>query len=182
VRQRGFSLVEVLVVSAIALTLVGFGAALTRASHPFAMRSASVQFDAAIAYARSLAATSGNGATIVFLPRTDAAGIALPGFTARVYVGRPDAVGPIRAAEIPPLQADGSITEASLGVPPFSVFIDSAGHASGMTGTVTTATYLAGDPGCPGSGTMAFRLSGTRASATRTLPCPQPDPGPATPP
>jgi prepilin-type N-terminal cleavage/methylation domain-containing protein len=180
--QRGYTLLEMLIVAAIVVTVAGFGFAMAQGVHPFAMRSAAGQFDAAVAYARSVAAGSGNGATIVFTPRVDSAGTPLAGFVARLYSGRPNSGGPIVALPIPPVTTEGEIEEASLGHPPFTIFFNGAGQASGMAGTVTVASDLANDPGCPARPSMVFTITDSRASTTRTLACPQAVAGPATPP
>ena len=170
--QRGFTLIELLVTVAIVITMTALAAALSLGALPFAMRSAVDEFDTQIDYARSLAATSGNGATIVFEPRRDAQGAVLPGFRARVYAGRPNSAGALKVAPIPAIDSSGDISEASLGSPPFSIFFDSAGHASGMSGAVTTGSLLASDPGCPGGESqMTFIFRDPRATDRRLLSC-----------
>ena len=145
---------------------------LAQGARPFAMRSATAQFDAAVAYARSLAASSGNGATIVFTLRKDAQATQLPGFSAAVFSGRPNSAGPIKPAQVPPFTSTADIGERTLGPPPFSIFLNGAGYATGTAGAVTTSSLLPSEPSCPGGGTfMTFRFSDPRASDTRTLPC-----------
>ncbi len=149
VEQRGFTLLELAVVVAILAGLAAVPLAIAGAGRPLAMRSAVVQFDAAVAYARTLAATDGNGATIVFAPRRDAAGDVLPGFTAQVFAGRPTAAGSMRAAPLPDFSTNGSIHETAFGDPPFSVFFNGEGSASGMHGAVTPGSASRRRPGVP---------------------------------
>ncbi len=176
-RQRGFTLIEVLIVAAIVITVAVFVAA-AQIARPFGMRSAVSQFDAAVAYARSLAAGSGNGATIVFTARTDGQGAALPGFIAQVYSGRPNSLGPVAKVSNGTFSSSGDITESTLGKPPFSLFFNGAGHASGITGAVTTSTDVNAEPPCPSGRGMSFRFTDPRATDTRTLACTEPVAGP----
>ncbi len=144
------------------------------------MRSAATQFDAAIAYAQSLAATSGNGATLVFDRRTGADGAVLPGFTMTVYAGRPTAAGAIRNAPMPPVPSSATISEAKVGSVPFTVFLDGAGHASVTAGAASVRTVLDRDPGCPaGEDAVTLTLQDPRSAAVRTLACNAPVAGPS---
>jgi prepilin-type N-terminal cleavage/methylation domain-containing protein len=181
--ERGYTLVEILLVAAIVVTMAAFGFAMAQAAHAFAMRSAAGQFDAAVAYARSVAAGSGNGATLVFTSRVDSRGSVLGGFAARLYAGRPNADGPIVAVPMPAVTTEGEIAEASLGHPPFTIFFNGAGQVSGMQGTVSPASEIASDPGCgDGRSSLLFTISDSRATTTRALACPQAVAGPAAPP
>jgi hypothetical protein len=146
------------------------------------MRSAVAEFDAAIAYARAVAATSGNGATLVFNRRVDANGSVSPGFVLVMYSGRPTSTSALQPAHTAPVQSTGGISEAKLGAVPFTIFLDGAGHVSGMSGTVAPGTVLGGDPGCPpGEPAFVFTFSDPRATQTRTLPCNAPSAGAASP-
>ncbi len=177
-RERGFTLLEALVtVGILALLLVAGAWAFSL--HPNALVAATDDVDAALASARAIAASSGNGATIAFAPRADARGNPLAGFTLRIYSGRPDAPGAVRATSAMPVIADASVRERTLGAPPFSIFIDSAGNASGAasypaidaSGNASFAT-IAQEPACPPGGfTLTLRDLQSRASATRTLSC-----------
>ncbi|HEY5257487.1 MAG TPA: type II secretion system protein [Candidatus Baltobacteraceae bacterium] len=84
--QRGFTLIEMVVVAAI-LALLATVAVISLAQRPGALESAVNGFDASLAAARAIAASSGNGATLVFAARTPAS---LPGYTLTVYRGRPN--------------------------------------------------------------------------------------------
>ncbi len=169
--QRGFTLLELCVVVAIVATAAVVSFAMAGGARAFGAQSAAVQFDATVAYARSLAAAGGNGATIVFTPRKDAGGAAVPGFSARVFSGRPNGLG-MQAAPVPPIGAMADISEASLGAPPFSVFFNSAGQADAVPGAVTAGALLQSEPPCPGAGgLLRFRLSDPRMAIVRTLAC-----------
>jgi hypothetical protein len=136
------------------------------------MRSAAAEFDAAIAYGRTIAATSGNGATLVFNRRLDANGSVTPGFVLTLYAGRPTTAGALQLARIAPVLSSGEVAEAKLGAVPFTLFLDSAGHVSGMSGAFVPGTVLATDPGCPsGASSLVLTFSDPHATDTRTLPC-----------
>ena len=169
VRERGFTLLEVLIVSAIAITVALAGLSLTQASRPFSARSAAIQFDAAVAYARAVAASGANGSTIVFLAGTNA-----PGFVASIYAGRPSQPGALVRAPSANFTGTATLDEISLGSPPFSVFFDGAGRASAVSGDAVSSPDLAADPGCPAGGSLSFDLRDARSRTTRSLPCAKP--------
>lgn len=166
------SLVELLVATAIAVIVMVACFALAQGSRALGTQSAVQQFDAAFAYAQSLASTSGNGATIVFEQRTAPDGTALGGFTLVVYSGRPTSSSAITASSLAPLNSTGDVAESVLGSPPFSVFLNSAGHASASSGAVAPGTAIASDPGCPsGESSVTLTFSDSRTSAARSIPC-----------
>ncbi len=156
--QRGFTLVETVVAVGIAALLTFGIVTLSLALRPGALRATIGSFDASFAAARAIAASSGNGATIVVLPRSDAGGHP-PGFTLRVYSGRPTAATAVRLADVPALLSDAGVREATLGVPPFAIFLSTARNASGQAaypvlasdGTPQFAT-IAKQPAWPASG------------------------------
>jgi hypothetical protein len=136
------------------------------------MRSSVDQFDGALAYARALAANSGNGATMVFERRTASDWSDAPGFILTIYSGRPTSAAALARTALPPIVSIGDVDEAKLGGVPFTLFLNSAGHASAMRGAVLPGTILAGDPGCPsGESGIVLTFSDGRASDTRTIPC-----------
>lgn len=163
--QRGMTLVEVVLAVAIA-TIAGVAfVALARGAHAYGAHSAVQQFDAALAYAQSLAANGGNGATMVFAPDGD-------GFSLTVYSGRPTSAGALSASGMAPIGAAASVSEARLGAPPFSVFLNGAGHASATRGAVTPGSVIANDPGCPaGETSVTLQMRDPRTSVTRSLSC-----------
>ena len=79
-RQSGFTLAETAVTLAI-LAMLAAGAVWMLGTHPGSVMRATDDFDAALASARAIAATSGNGATLAFLPRGGPSH-AFAGFTA----------------------------------------------------------------------------------------------------
>jgi prepilin-type N-terminal cleavage/methylation domain-containing protein len=171
-RQRGMTLLEVLIAVAIVVLCAAAGIGLAQGARAFGMRSSTGQFDAVLAYAQSLAAASGNGATIGFDKNVAPGGAALPGFVLTVYAGRPTAAGAMHQSSLAPLQSPGTVTEAKLGGVPFTIFLNSAAHASATVGTVTTASVLAADPGCPpGESAVVLKFADARSSDARTIPC-----------
>lgn len=160
------TLLEVLLACAVLSVIAIAGMALAQGSRAGSRRSAVAQFDAELAYAESLAANSGNGATLVFTPGTTG-----DGFVLTVYSGRPTSAGAMQQASLALIHG-GAITEAKLSGIPFSVFLDGAGHASARSGSVSPGTIVASDPGCPlGEPAIALRFSDSRGSDTRTIPC-----------
>jgi prepilin-type N-terminal cleavage/methylation domain-containing protein len=175
-RERGMTLVELLIAVAIVAAIAGAIAFLSRGARPYAMRSAVVQFDAAYAYAVSLAAASGNGATIVLLPRNG-----VPGFSIAIYSGRPTSANALVPAPMPTMLADGDVREANLGAPPLALFVNSGGHVSieaGFHGA--TPAPLSNEPGCPQGGAWSLKFSDPRTSqgaGARSMPCAAAEPG-----
>lgn len=158
------TLPEVLIAAAVSVLMTAAFFSLAAGARVFAARSAMDALEAELAHARAIAATSGNGATAVFLsaPR---------GFTMQLYRGRPNAPGAMAAAG-PALESAADLREASLGAPPFTLFFDGAGHAGAMAGAAGASTVLASDPGCPGSaGAIALSLSDGRLTTRLTLAC-----------
>jgi hypothetical protein len=157
--------------------------------HPGALVRATDGYDAALATARAFAATSGNGATLAFLPRR-ANGRPLAGFTLRVFRGRPTAADAVRPTTAMPLVSDAGVSEATLGAPPFSVFVGASGDVSGepnyprVDGDALRFAPIRIEPPCPKGGfTLTFSDAQTRVS--RSLPCassveasPPPNPSP----
>jgi len=173
--QRGFTLVEMVVAVGI-VALLAVVVSLSLALRPGALRATVASFDASFAAARAIAATSGNGATIVVAPRADARG-RLPGFTLRIYRGRPTAANAVTLADAPALVSDADVREATLGSPPFAIFLSSAGNASGLAAYPTFASDgtprfapIASQPPCP-SGGLSLTFTSAHASQTRALPC-----------
>jgi type II secretory pathway pseudopilin PulG len=161
------SLIEVVVAVAIVVLVAAAGLALAQGSRGFATRSAAAQFDAALAYAQSLAANSGNGATLVFTAASGGGG-----FDLTIFSGRPSGAGTLQQAPTAPIHAEATVSEAKLGGVPFTIFLNSAGHASAMSGAVTTASVVASDPGCPsGESAVVLSFSDSHTTDTRSVPC-----------
>ena len=172
--ERGFTLVETVVTIGIVAVLLAAGGAWLLAMHPGALTHATGDYDAALASARGIATTSGNGATLVFAPRSDG----VPGFALRVYSGRPATAGAVQVTTAMPVESDATVSEATLGKPPYAIFIGASGHASGKAsypsidarGNATFAV-VATEPACPAAG-FIFTFTGPQgAIAKRTLPC-----------
>lgn len=163
--QRGMTLVEVVLAVAIAMVAAAAFAALAQGAHAYGAQSAVQQFDAVLADAQAIAANSGNGATLVFAPDGG-------GFSLTVYSGRPTSANALRASGMAPIGAAGNVSEARLGAPPFSVFLNGAGHASALRGAVAPGSVIANDPGCPaGETSVTLQLRDPRTSVTRSLSC-----------
>jgi prepilin-type N-terminal cleavage/methylation domain-containing protein len=167
-RQRGFTLLEMLVVVAIVITVATIFC-FRSGARPIAMRSALTEFDAALAYGKALAATSGNGATLAFAP-TDS------GFRIDVYSGRPTAPGALHPAGIAPFVLDGGVGEATMGAPPFALFLNSAGHASMAAFSGPAPAPMSSEPACPSGGRWVLTFTDSAgvslaAQRSRTLAC-----------
>jgi prepilin-type N-terminal cleavage/methylation domain-containing protein len=147
VRERGFTLIELAVVVAIVVVLLAATAGFTLGSRPFALHSAVTQFDGLLAQARAVAATGGNGATLLFEPRSPL------GTSISLYVGRPN--GPPMSAAGPALRIDADVRASGAGPAPFAIFISSAGRATVLGGYPAGAfdpahpQLVASEPACP---------------------------------
>lgn len=113
-------------------------------SRPGAVASATLELPTLVDAARELAATSGDGATIVFSPDPTS-------FDVAIYSGRPhpggsfDARNPARTARLP------GVLSSSLGAgatsAPFAVFISTAGTIAYVDWTPSQGT-IAEEPPC----------------------------------
>jgi len=176
--ERGFTLIEMLVAVGIIMLLAVAGGVWTLAMRPGALRSSVDGYDASIAAALALASTSGNGATLVFLPRTDGRGGALPGFTLDVYGGRPNADGAVHPSGTMRVAGDASVSEKTLGKPPFALFLSSTGRPTGAAAYPAvdasgrpSFTTIAVQPPCPSGGLLLTFAVSAGARDTRSLPC-----------
>lgn len=164
-RQRGFSLIEVTIAAAIVITIAAVVLGVSSNARPYALRSAATQFDAALAYGRAIAASSGNGATLVFAPRE--AG----GFSIAIYAGRPTAQGALHPSGIPPMVSDARVDVEGIGGPPFALFLSGAGNATLAASVLPTPAPGGSEPACPSSGTWKLTLAGGPAKSEVWLPC-----------
>jgi prepilin-type N-terminal cleavage/methylation domain-containing protein len=169
--EHGFTLVEILLVAALAALAAGLGCA-ALAQRPAQARSAAVAFGGLVAQARALAAVTGDattgetGATIGVTRDGDT-------YVATLYSHRPmrDAaappavaanVAPLRLTAEPELVAAGGRRE-----PPFAIFISAAGHASALGPyTVGIDAPPAAEPVCPlASGIVIAFIDGVHDQA-----------------
>ncbi len=141
---------------------------------PGALRGAVNDFDSALAVARQLAATSGNGATLAFVPRTDGA----YGFVLRVYSGRPTAANAVIATNTMAVLSNATVSEATYGSPPFAIFLSSGGYPTGKASYPSidssgNASFpvVAKQPPCPSGGIVLTFASPQGVTQTRSLKC-----------
>jgi prepilin-type N-terminal cleavage/methylation domain-containing protein len=157
--ERGFTLLETaLTIAIVAIVALATGAFFA-ASRPFGAHAASISFDALLGHARSVASTSGNGATIAVV--NDATG-----FTATLYPGRPNAAGLGVAVET--IHASAAVASAFTGATAFALFLNSAGIGTGAPWSAGDGT-IAAEPPCPGALDLTF-TAGTQTE-TRALAC-----------
>lgn len=174
--ERGFSLIEVVVAVGITALLLAAGGIWMFSMRPGAIAQAAADFDAALLEAREIAATSGNGATLVFAPRR-AGGNGTQGFELRVYRGRPTAAGAVQPTAAMPVTGAAGVRESRLGAPPFAIFLGASGDVSGEGGYPSfdangSASFapIASEPPCPSDGfTIVFFTNA--ASQSRALAC-----------
>ncbi len=178
-REAGFTLLELVVAVGITVIILAAGGYWMLAMRPGALRSALDDFDANLATAKAIAASSGNGATLVFTPQPN--GIA--GFTLRVYSGRPNAANAVSGTNTMMASSPASVSEVHFGKPPFAVFLNSAGYPTGSANYPTldvqenpTFGVIAQQPACPSGGIELTFTSPQGVIATRTLPCNEPVP------
>lgn len=158
--QRGFTLLELTIAAGIMCLMLAAALPLAGALRPAAAPAAGNQFDAAVAYARSLAATSGNGSMLT-----------IQGQTITIYAGRPTAPGALEQSG-GPLTISATISESALGPAPLTIFFDALGDAGAMRGAVSPGQVVATDPGCPATETaLVLRIADPRVTLTRSLPC-----------
>lgn len=163
-RQRGFTLIEVLIAVGIISIVTASSIGLAQSSRSEAVATAALRFDTLLDAARTTAHEFDRGATIVFA--RDAAG---DGFTARLYRNRPS-TGPLVTTTLPLLEARVAITEtAALNTPPFALTIHGDGAIAGISGYTSGATSA--ETGCPPSGAfhLVFAYGGTQKE--RYIPC-----------
>ncbi|MHB1798390.1 MAG: prepilin-type N-terminal cleavage/methylation domain-containing protein [Vulcanimicrobiaceae bacterium] len=166
--SRGFTLVEVTVATGILAAFLLAVGAIALGSRPFAVRSDATRFDALVAAARAVAASSGNGATLAFVSGGGGAGT-----TARLYAGRPNG-GAMRLTSLAPVRLRAEVRAKNVGRPPFAIFFSSAGYATAASGSYAPGSFLASEPPCPvpSPGAAVVTFSAGRAGESRTLPCP----------
>jgi prepilin-type N-terminal cleavage/methylation domain-containing protein len=171
--EAGFTLLELVVTVAIAVILIAAGGVWMLSMRPGALRGALNDFDANLASAKAIAATSGNGATLIFEPQSNGS----PGYTLSVYSGRPTTAGAVTATNTMVANSAATISEAHFGNPPFAIFLSSAGYPTGsanypsLSDGVPNFTTIATEPPCPSGGMELTFTSPQGVTGTRTLPC-----------
>ena len=178
--QRAFTMLETIAALGIVALLLLAGLRIaTLAREPGATADAAAQLDSAIALARALARASGNGATLLALPRNDTQGKTIVGFRIVIYRGRPTAPGAATLARELPLVADATLREASVGAPPFAIFFRRDGSAValahpslGGSAVAPQLVAIAAEPPCPSATGLSLLVTRNGATATRSIPCP----------
>ena len=149
------SLIETLVAVATAATLLLSLGGLSQARKPYALRAAVESLRAFIADARSVAATSGDGATIVIASRE-------AGFVATLYPYRPIADADFSSPPVRTLTGNASVTGTA-------IFISSSGTASSSATWMPSSGAMASEPACANGTQLTF--SDGFASETHVVPC-----------
>ncbi|HEY1654194.1 MAG TPA: prepilin-type N-terminal cleavage/methylation domain-containing protein [Candidatus Tumulicola sp.] len=181
--ERGFTLLETIATLAIAAILLTAGGIWMLGRHPGVLAQGTDDYDAALAVARTLAVTSGRGATLVFVPRRSRGGN-IPGFNLRVYSGRPEPGASVTATTAMSLTSPASVSERTLGSPPFALFFGASGHVSGApayprvdAAGVAQFAEIEREPACPSGGFILAFAAPPLARQTRTLACAATAPG-----
>jgi prepilin-type N-terminal cleavage/methylation domain-containing protein len=168
-RERGFTLIEVVIGVAIIAMTVAAGITLSLASQPAAVSMTAARFDALLDAARTEARAYDTGVTIAFTA-TDVASVA-SGFRARLYRGRP-VVGPLTALNFPGIDATVGVNEStSLRTPAFALTVHGDGYVSGIVGYIPSGSSSSPETACPASGAYHFVFSGAGRQAERYVPC-----------
>jgi prepilin-type N-terminal cleavage/methylation domain-containing protein len=163
--EAGFTLIEMIVVTAIVVIVVGTIGTLFLAGASPAVASAGRDVGAAFDEARRTAIAF-DAATVVFAPAQSGSG-----YRARVYARMPG--DPAFAARNGPTY-DSTVaiseTAAPLGAPGFAFAIDSHGTVTGFANFVAGQTNGTTHP-CPASGAFALRLVYATDVRTVMIPC-----------
>jgi len=158
-RQRGYTLLEIVVTVGIVAMLVVAGGAFAQSMHPYAMPAAVQRLGSLLAMARSVAASSGNGATLTLTRSGTQTLITL-------YAGRPDGgtFGPVVTTDT----LDAEVTSAAVAGDTFALFVDSGGTGTAAVWTAAQGT-LATEPACPGALDLTVAING--GHQTHALSC-----------
>jgi prepilin-type N-terminal cleavage/methylation domain-containing protein len=164
-RERGFTLIEVVIGVAIIAMTVAAGITLSLASQPAAVSMTAARFDALLDAARTEARAYDTGVTIAFTASGSG------GFHAQLYRGRP-AVGSLVALNIPAIEATVAVNESEvLHAPAFALTIRGDGSVGGIVGYAPPGTSASPETACPASGAYHFVFSASGRSTGRYLPC-----------
>jgi prepilin-type N-terminal cleavage/methylation domain-containing protein len=177
--QRGMSLIEIMVVMAIAaLLLAGFiffaHSGYERAGDLSALSSA-------LDHAEAIARSSGNGATIAYFASSDPGVVAQAnGYVLLVCAGRPNGVTFATCTRETPQPGSVSVAPpAGMAITDdWAIYVDPAGSVaagswpSNYTNTTSGAvTPVASEPSCPAGSSITVTFSGGEASSTGTIDC-----------
>jgi prepilin-type N-terminal cleavage/methylation domain-containing protein len=163
--EDGFTLIEMIVVTAIVVLVVGTIGTLFLAGASPAVASAGRDVDAAFDEARRTAIAF-DAATVVFAPAQSGSG-----YRARIYARVPG--DPAFAARNgPAYESTVAISETAspLGAPGFAFAIDSHGTVTGFANFVAGQTNGTSHP-CPATGAFVLRLAYATDVRTVTIPC-----------
>ena len=163
--EAGFTLIEMIVVTAIVVIVVGTIGTLFLAGASPAVASAGRDVGAAFDEARRTAIAF-DAATVVFAPVPGGSG-----YRARIYARMPGdpAFAPRNG---PAYESTVAISEtaAPLGAPGFAFAVDSHGTVTGFANFVAGQTNGTSHP-CPASGAFVLRLAYATDVKTVTIPC-----------
>lgn len=163
--ERGFTLIELIVVTALLVIVAGTLGTFFLAGASPAVAAAERDVNAAFDEARRTALAD-DAATVVFAPAASGTG-----FAARVYRRMPG--DPQFAARSGP-EYTSSVTIAEtaspLGAPGFAFAVDSGGTVTGFANFAVNAPSFTSRP-CPASGAFTLQLAYERDTRTITVPC-----------
>jgi hypothetical protein len=154
---RGQSIVEVLVAVSIVLVILSLGAGVSLRSHPGGTGVAARDIAAILADARALAATSGDGATVVIGPnQCSAAGSATQRATsmACLFSHRPIS-GSFSSSPARTIRLNADVEIPSLGTPPYGIFISPSGFVAAAQWSPSQGA-LTQEPVCTSTLTIVF--------------------------
>jgi prepilin-type N-terminal cleavage/methylation domain-containing protein len=163
--EDGFTLIEMIVVTAIVVIVAGMLGTFFLAGATPAVAAAGRDVTAAFDEARRTAVAF-DAATVVFAPAQSGTG-----YSARVYASVPGTAG-FQARNGPTYDSTVTISEsaAPLGAPGFAFALDSHGGVTGYAGFVATATTFDTHP-CPAGGAFTLQLTYERDVRIVTIPC-----------
>gem|GEM_PF-1981112 len=172
--QRGFTLIEVLVVAGIIVLFAVAAGAFALGTRNYEIKAAGDRFDSLVDAAKSIARSSGNGATIAIVK-----GVGGNGFVARVLSGRPNDLASMKYVNVPALESNAGIKETTdLNTePPFAIFVNSRGNMSAIKDWIyPDSGAIAQEPSCTAAITIQFYENGQKlndgiASGSRGLSC-----------
>ena len=162
-RDRGFTLIELVIAVAVIAMTAAAGIGISLASRSFAVAAAATEFDRFLDSARTMARDL-QGATLAFAP--DAYG---DGTEVRLLTSGPN--GTLVPTTLPVLHARVIIEETeSLGKPPYAFVVHANGALGGRPG-FQVGGIVGTEVGCPASGAFHFLMHTANASTDRYVPC-----------